>query len=158
MTQQANKPNDLVLTREVDVDRERLWRAWTDPDLLKQWWAPRPFTTVECSLDPRPGGLFSAVMRDPDGKDYPMQGCVLEAEKPSRLVMTDALLEDYRPSGQPFFTAVVTLEDLGGGRTRYTARAIHKNEEDRRRHEEMGFHSGWGQCLDQLVEVASKQR
>lgn len=149
--------HDLVLTRDVAVDREALWRAWTDPALLKQWWAPKPFVTTECELDLRPGGLFRAVMQGPDGAEYPMQGCLLEVKKPERLVLTDALLGDYRPSSESFFTAAITFEDLGGGKTRYTARAMHKNEADRKKHEEMGFQEGWGQCLDQLVELASKK-
>ena len=53
-------------------------------------------------------------------------------------------------------TLILTFEDLGGGRTRYTARARHWNEADRETHEKMGFHEGWGQCTDQLAELAAR--
>ena len=66
---------------------------------------------------------------------------------------TDALLPGYRPSANPFFTAIVTLEPQGS-RTRYTAMAIHRDEAGRKRHEEMGFRDGWGKALDQLVAHA----
>ena len=50
-------------------------------------------------------------------------------------------------------TAIITFEDLGDGKTRYTARARHWTVEDREAHEKMGFHEGWGQCADQLAEL-----
>ena len=60
---------ELVLTRIIDAPREKLFRAWTDPDLLKQWFAPLPYTTPVAELDVRPGGANLVVMRSPDGKD-----------------------------------------------------------------------------------------
>ncbi|WP_040664948.1 SRPBCC domain-containing protein, partial [Nitratireductor aquibiodomus] len=59
------------------------------------------------------------------------------------------------PSQKPFMTMILTLEDAGKGRTRYIARALHWNAEDREAHEKMGFHEGWGQCADQLEEIAA---
>jgi uncharacterized protein YndB with AHSA1/START domain len=70
-----------------------------------------------------------------------------------RLVWTDALLPGYRPSDNPFMTAVIDIEPQGKG-TRYTATAIHRDEAARKKHEEMGFHEGWGKALDQLVALA----
>jgi uncharacterized protein YndB with AHSA1/START domain len=144
---------DLVLTRDVDVPRAGLWRGWTEPELLKRWFTPPPFTTVECELDLRPGGLFRTVMRSPEGELFPNVGCFLEVVPRSRLVFTDALGPDFRPTEQPFFTAVITFEDAPGG-TRYTAIARHKDEADRQKHAEMGFTDGWGMALDQLVDLA----
>ena len=92
-------------------------------------------------------------MRSPEGEQFPNVGCFLEVVPQERLVFTDALGPGYRPSENPFFTAVVTLEPHGKG-TRYTAMAIHRDEEGRKRHEEMGFHQGWGKALDQLVALA----
>ena len=66
--------------------------------------------------------------------------------------MTDTLLPGFRPSAKPFFTAVVSLKSEGKG-TRYTATAIHGDEAARNKHEEMGFHHGWGAALDQLVDL-----
>ena len=89
-------------------------------------------------------------MQGPEGQEFDTAGCFLECIANERLIWTDALGPGYRPSANPFFTAVITFEANGKG-TKYTARAIHKDEEVRKKHEEMGFHDGWGKCLDQLV-------
>ena len=74
-----------------------------------------------------------------------------------KLVFTDAYSEAWVPSAHPFMTAIVTFEELGNGLTRYTARALHWTEEDRKKHEEMGFEPGWNACLDQLVDLMQDQ-
>jgi uncharacterized protein YndB with AHSA1/START domain len=144
---------DLVLQRTVDVPPELVWEAWTKAEHLRQWFAPRPWTVTECEIDLRPGGMFRFVMRSPEGEEFPNMGCYLEVTPRERLVWTDALLPGYRPSPEPFFTAIVTIEPTSEG-TRYTAVAVHRDEENRKKHEEMGFHEGWGQVLDQMVEYA----
>jgi uncharacterized protein YndB with AHSA1/START domain len=149
---------DLVLERIVDVSSERVWMAWTQPEHLKKWFTPRPWTTVECEIDLRPGGVFRTVMRSPEGEDFPNLGCYLEVVPNRKLVWTDTLEAGFRPSRRepgpncPFhFTAHILLEPHGKG-TKYTAVVLHKDESSRKQHEEMGFHSGWGTALDQLVE------
>lgn len=146
---------DLILTRTVDVPRKLVWKAWTDPEHIKKWFAPAPWTTVECEIDLRPGGIFRTVMRSPEGQNFPNEGCFLEIVENERLVWTDALAPGYRPAVKPFFTAVITMEDDGKG-TKYTARAMHKDDADRKTHEDMGFYGGWSQCFDQLVQVVKE--
>lgn len=143
---------ELVLTRLIDAPRERVFAAWTQPDLLKQWFAPRPWSTPVAELDVRTGGWNYVVMRDQDGNDYPNRGMYLEVVPNEKIVFTDAYTGDWQPSDKPFFTAVLTFEDEGG-KTRYTARARHWTVEDRQAHEKMGFHEGWGMCADQLEEL-----
>jgi uncharacterized protein YndB with AHSA1/START domain len=144
---------DLVLERVIDVPRELVWAAWTKPEHVKHWFTPAPWTVTHCEIDLRPGGMFRTVMRSPEGQEFPNVGCYLEVVPNERLVWTDALLPGYRPAENPFMTAILTLEPTGTG-TRYTAIAIHKDEAARQRHEEMGFHTGWGTALDQLVAYA----
>jgi uncharacterized protein YndB with AHSA1/START domain len=144
---------ELVLERIFDAPREKVYRAWTEPKLLKQWFVPRPWTISGVTMDVRPGGSSFVVMRDPDGKDYPNHGVYLEVVENEKLVFTDAFTEAWQPSEKPFMTAIVTFEDAGEGKTRYTARARHWTVEDREAHEKMGFHEGWGQCADQLAEL-----
>ncbi|PSJ63703.1 SRPBCC family protein [Pseudaminobacter soli (ex Li et al. 2025)] len=158
MTAEATSTADreLVLTRTIDAPREKLFRAWTDPELLVQWFAPLPWTTASAKLDVRPGGGNVIVMRDPEGNEYPNSGVYLEVVENEKLVFTDAYTAAWEPSQKPFFTGILTFEDLGGGKTRYTARARHWTVEDRDAHEKMGFHQGWGQCTDQLAALVAK--
>lgn len=147
---------DLVLERVVPVPPDLIWAAWTKPEHLPKWFAPAPWTVSACEIDLRPGGIFSCVMQSPEGAEHPSVGCYLDIVPNERLVWTDALLPGYRPSESPFFTAILTLEPHGTG-TRYTATALHRDEATRKRHEEMGFYEGWGQCLNQLVALMSKR-
>ncbi|MDX1396449.1 MAG: SRPBCC family protein [Gemmatimonadota bacterium] len=144
---------DLVLERVVPVPVEAVWTAWTNPEHLVKWFTPRPWSTVDCEIDLRPGGIFRTVMRGPDGEESDNTGCYLEVVENERLVFTDALGPDYRPRADPFMTAEIILAPEGDG-TRYVAIARHRDPAQRKAHEEMGFHQGWGTALDQLVEVA----
>src|ERR1041385_1057370 len=80
---------DLILTRIIDAPRENVYRAWTDPVLLKQWFAPLPYTTPRAEFDLRPGGSSLIVMRGPDGTEMPCPGVFLEVVPNERLVFTD---------------------------------------------------------------------
>lgn len=165
-TYQPNDRLDLVLERVVDLPVEQVWVAWTDPERLEQWFTPEPWQTVGCEIDLRPGGIFRTVMRSPEGEDSPGVGCYLEVVENERLVWTNALEPGYRPAPRIvakdeadchdlLFTAMLLLE-AQGERTKYTAIAMHETEDARRRHEEMGFHEGWGKALDQLVATARR--
>ena len=146
---------DLVITRLINATPDKLFRAWTEPELLKQWFAPLPYTTPVAELDVRPGGAAHIVMRGPDGVDMPCPGVYLEVVKNQRIVSTDAYVRAWEPSAKPFMTLILTFEDQGG-KTKYTARARHWSVADREAHEKMGFHQGWGQCADQLEALVAK--
>jgi len=146
---------ELMLTRLIDTPREKVYLAWTDAGLLKQWFAPLPYTTPVAELDVRPGGANLIVMRGPDGKDMPGRGVYLEVVPNQRLVFTDAYTKAWEPSEKPFMTVILTFEDEGG-KTRYTARVRHWTVADRETHEKMGFHQGWGICADQLTALVAK--
>src|SRR4051794_23672666 len=92
---------DLVLTRLIDAPRESVYRAWTDPDLLKQWFAPLPYTTPVAELDVRPGGANLIVMRDPQGNEFPNRGVYLEVVENERLIFTDAYTTAWEPQASP---------------------------------------------------------
>jgi uncharacterized protein YndB with AHSA1/START domain len=146
---------ELVLTRLINAPRAKVYRAWTDPALLKQWFAPKPYTTPIVEIDVRPGGSAYFVMRGPDGKDLPNRGVYLEVVPNEKLVSTDAYVKAWEPSEKPFMTLILTFEDEGG-KTRYTARVRHWTVADREAHEKMGFHEGWGICADQLEALVAK--
>jgi uncharacterized protein YndB with AHSA1/START domain len=155
MTDASIAERELVLTRLIQAPRAKLWRAWTEPELLKQWFAPLPYTTPVVELDLRPGGRCLVVIRDPEGRDWPNPGVYLDLVENERLVFTDAYVSAWEPSSKPFMTAIITFADEGPG-TRYTARVLHWTVADRAEHEKMGFHQGWGQCADQLAAVAAR--
>ena len=144
---------ELMLTRLIDVPRDKLWRCWTEPKLIVQWFTPPPWKTVHAEMDVRAGGSSTIMMKGPDGQEMPNRGTYLEVVKNEKLVFTDAYIGDWQPSGKPFFTGVLTFESEAG-QTRYTARVRHWTKEDRETHEKMGFHQGWGIATDQLAALA----
>lgn len=152
MTQEtAAEP--LVLSRLIPVARAKLWRCWTEPDLLKQWFCPKPWGVSHAEIDVRAGGASFIVMRGPGGEEMPTRGVYLEVVPQRRLVFTDAFVQAWKPSAKPFMVATVTFDDEGSG-TRYVATCEHWTEADRAQHEAMGFHAGWGAAADQLAELA----
>ena len=146
---------ELVLTRLIAAPRDKVWRCWSEPELLMQWFVPKPWSMASVDVDLRTGGRSSMTMRDPEGNDYPNDGVYLEVVPGEKLVFTDAFTDGWQPSEKPFFVGIVTFEDENGG-TRYIARARHWTMEDRDAHEKMGFHEGWGQCADQLEALAKE--
>lgn len=154
MTAQPENDRELVLERLLDAPVANVWRCWTEPELMKQWFAPKPWTTSHAEMDLRPGGVSDIVMRSPEGQDMPNPGVVLEVEPGRKLVFTDAFREGWRPrDGQPFMVAELTFADEGG-KTRYVARARHWTKEAAEQHRQMGFREGWGICADQLEALA----
>lgn len=156
---------DLMFERIVDVPKELVWKAWTTPEMLKKWFTPAPWTTVDCELDLRSGGAFKTVMRSPEGEEFPHNGCYLEVCENERLVWTNAFEADFRPIVSPeqgtectefLFTAMILFESHGSG-TKYTAIVLHATEEACAKHAAMGFEDGWGKALDQLVELVKVQ-
>lgn len=156
-TPDHNPALDLAFERYVELPAEKLWAAWTTPELLLPWFCPRPWTTIACEIDLRPGGIFSTVMRSPEGQEFPGVGCYLELVPNRRLVWTNALGPGFRPVPAKevedffFFTGIVSFTPQGSG-TRYGARVVHGSAEDCRKHAALGFEQGWGIALDQLVE------
>jgi uncharacterized protein YndB with AHSA1/START domain len=151
----TSETRELSLTRIINAPPEKVYRAWTEPELFKQWFAPRPWTTPHAELNVRPGGGNLIVMKGPGGQEFPNRGIYLEVVKNERLVFTDAYTESWEPSLKPFMTVILTFEKHEG-KTRYTARVRHWTVADRETHEKMGFHAGWGQCADQLVALVAK--
>lgn len=145
----------LKLERILDGTPDKAFKAWTTPELLKQFFAPKPYTTPFAELDVRVGGTNKITMRSPEGQDMPNTGVYLDVVPNRKLVFTDAFDgANWQPkSGAPFMVATLTFEDAPGGKTKYTAQVQHWSVATTKQHEEMGFHPGWGQCADQLNEL-----
>jgi len=144
---------ELVLTRLLDAPREKLFKCWTEAELIKQWFVPAPWTIASAEVDVRTGGSNLIVMADPDGNEFPNRGVYLEVVENEKIVFTDAYTDNWQPSENPFFTGIITFSDEDG-MTRYTAIARHWTVENCENHEKMGFHEGWGQCATQLETLA----
>jgi uncharacterized protein YndB with AHSA1/START domain len=157
MTAPAPSPiadRELSLTRIIDVPADKLFKCWTTAERMHEWFCPKPWTVSHAEIDVRPGGSSAITMRGPEGQEFPNLGIYLEVVENRRLVFTDAFVAAGVPSEKAFMVAIIEFEDLGDGKTRYTATARHWTVEDRKAHEQMGFHEGWGVVADQMAEVA----
>lgn len=145
--------HELSLTRFIAAPRAALYRCWTEPELVKQWFTPRPWTTPVVEMDVRPGGASHMIFRGPEGQEFPNDGIYLEVVPNTRIVFTDAYTSAWVPSAKPFMTGIISFADEGQG-TRYTGIARHWTAADKAQHEQMGFHDGWGKATDQLEALA----
>jgi len=161
MTLNINPDRDLVLDRFPAAPPPLVWRCWTEPDLICQWFCPKPWQVSQAIVDLRPGGRFFTLMNGSDGERVPNEGSFLEVVLHRKLVFTDMFTEDYAPaavlaSGAGLsFAAILTFAPEGQG-TRYRAVALHRTLDDAQTHKSMGFYEGWGICADQLEELACR--
>lgn len=94
MTQQIENPV-LVIDRLFDAPPARVFKAWTEPEQMMQWWGPKGFTCPACQIDLRPGGVYRNCMRSPEGRDYWSQGVYREIIKPERITCTDTFVDEH---------------------------------------------------------------
>ena len=150
-------PTELTISRCSAAPPAAVWAAWSIPANLEKWWIPAPIECQVVTLDLRPGGGFVTRMREGGGEFQPhVDGCFLEAIPEQRLVFTTVLTEGWQPA-EPWLalTAILTFEAQDGG-TLYAARVLHKNPEDSRKHDEMGFQDGWGTAIGQLAGLVER--
>jgi uncharacterized protein YndB with AHSA1/START domain len=146
---------DLLITRILDAPRAAVWRCWTEGDLLKQWFCPKPWYVSVADIDVRAGGASRIVMNGPNGERNDLQGQYLAVVPQTHLSTTDAFVGDWRPStSQPFMASFVDLTDEPGGKTRMVWGTRHWRAEDRTTHLAMGFDAGWNAAADQLEALA----
>ena len=154
----ANEGQELVLTRVFDAPRELVFKAWTDPKRVAQWWGPRGFSNPVCELDLRPGGAIRIHMRGPDGTVYPMTGVYQEVVEPERIVFTSAALDD---KGNPMFEVSTTVNFAEqDGKTKQILRARVIKSTAQAAPYIAGMEAGWTQSLERLaahVAIHSKE-
>ncbi|MBY0420699.1 MAG: SRPBCC family protein, partial [Parvularculaceae bacterium] len=143
----------LGIDRLIDAPVEKLWRCWTEPSLLMEWFCPKPWRVSDATIDLRPGGVFDTTMRGPEGEVIPNIGQIAALEPMRRIVLSDAYVGDWIPSGKAFLTSDIRFTPEGG-KTRYVWRALHWSGDDTKAHEAMGFHAGWNAAADQLEALA----
>ena len=148
----------LVITRQFDAPRERLWQAWTDPEHVKRWWGPKGFTTPFCTIDLRVGGVFLYCMRSPEGKDYWSKNVYREIVSPTRIVATDSFADEkgnvvpatyYGMSSDiPLEMLVTVTFEEQGGKTKLTLTHAGLPAGEQRD----GAQTGWSESFDKLAE------
>nr|WP_318653387.1 SRPBCC family protein [Paenibacillus rhizovicinus] len=138
--------NELVAARVIDAKRELVFGAWTNPELLAQWWGPRGFTNTFNEFDPRPGGAWTFVMHGPDGTDYPNSNVFVEIVSPERIVIKHIVA--------PVFTLTALFEELDGK----TGIIFRQQFEEAAVFEQVKGYAAPGneQNLDKLTEVVMK--
>jgi uncharacterized protein YndB with AHSA1/START domain len=164
-TPAGSAARDLVITRVFDAPRERVFRAWTEPERLMRWWGPNGFTTPVCRIDPRPGGVWHSCMRSSEGRDYWSRGVYREIVVPERIVCTDAFADEqgnqvppthYEMGADwPSETLLTVTFAERDGRTTLTLRhaALPASGTEREMCEQ-----GWGESLDRLAAYLAKGR
>lgn len=145
---------DLNIERIIDAPRATVWRCWTEPELMSQWYCPKPWQADVHQLDLWPGGKSSMTFNGPDGEKMPLEGIHLFIDPEKTLVFTDAYREGFVPQPESFMTGYVLLEDAPDGKTKMIWGAKHATEESKQKHIEMGFEQGWNAASDQLNELA----
>ena len=150
------------ISRVFDATRDKVWKAWTEPARLKQWWGPRGFKVHTCKVDLRPGGTFLYGMKAPDGSDMWGKFVYREIEAPKKLVFIVSFSDPQggvtrHPSAEnwpAYILSTVTFEEQGG-KTRVTVQWTPQDasEIERRTFEEgrSSMQQGWGGTLDQLT-------
>ncbi|WP_284735629.1 SRPBCC domain-containing protein [Dongia deserti] len=147
----------MNISRIINASPVTVWKAWSEPEHLAKWWIPAPIECKVVKLDLRPGGGFETLMSEGGGEFKPhIKACFLDITPARRMVWTTTLAEGWQPI-EPWLalTAIITFEQEGKG-TRYSARVLHKSPADSRKHEELGFHEGWGTTIDQLAAFAER--
>jgi uncharacterized protein YndB with AHSA1/START domain len=157
MSAQAATPpiakRELTLTRVFDAPRELVWKMWTEPKHMAQWWGPKGFSNPVCELDVRPGGRIWIVMRGPKGSDFdndfPMSGTFREVVPNSRLVFM-AVAEDQ--AGKPLLESLTTVTFQGqGNKTKLTVEARATGLSPLAPQMLAGMEAGWTQSLEKLA-------
>ena len=156
MTAADKKPDaEVTLVRVFDAPRDLVWKAWTDPEQLAQWWGPKDFTNPVCEIDVRRGGKILIHMRAPDGTVYPMTGVFHEIDPPRRLVFEDAAVDENGNILLEGFT-IVTFEEQGR-KTKLTIESIAVAVGPGSTEMCKGMETGWAESLDRLADRVVSQ-
>jgi uncharacterized protein YndB with AHSA1/START domain len=157
----VNETERMVVTRIFDAPRELVWKAWTDPKYVMQWWGPKGWTSPACEIDFRVGGKYLFCMRAPDGgyegwnageyrEIVPYEKIVstmyFADSKGNRISSAELGIEDEGIDDSP---DVILFEHIGNGQTKLTF----IGNETMRNALESGQFEGWKEQLDKIAAV-----
>jgi uncharacterized protein YndB with AHSA1/START domain len=145
---EAATAQEITITRVYDAPRELVWKAWTEPERIAQWWGPRGWSTSSVTLDVRPGGTFRLTsVSDEDGAEMTTLAVFREVLEPERLVVDEAAEDSWHEGA----VSVVTLNDLGDGRTEMVFRSTIQTTDEYRIHAAAGLGSAFDRLGEQLA-------
>ena len=148
--------SDLIIERTFDAPIEKVWAAWTEPEMYMKWWGPEHFTAPLAEMDVRPGGINFSAMQDPSGKRYYSIGTYEEVTPMTKLVYTDSFADEnknivpasfYGMEGdRPVSMRVTVLLEDADGKTKMTLR--HEGLPEGEMTDQTS--AGWNQSFDKL--------
>ena len=159
----ASETEPMVITRVFDAPRELVWKAWTDPKYVMQWWGPKGFTAPFCEIDFRVGGKFLLSMRTPDGQEGWNGGEYYEIVPYEKIVSSMYFSDSKGNKIEPEQLGieleaiddahnVILFEDIGNGQTKLTFIGNEPMESAKN----SGQLEGMNQVLDKVAEVVTK--
>ncbi|TMG01952.1 MAG: polyketide cyclase [Chloroflexi bacterium] len=149
LTVKTPSDTEIVMTREFDAPRELVFEAHSKCEHLEKWWGPRKYSLEVCEMDFRPGGKYRFLHRGPDGlEEHGFRGEYREIVPPEKIAWT------FEWEGMPGHISLdtLTLEDLGGGRTKLVSHSRFDSKEDRDGMLQSGMEEGAGETYDRLAE------
>jgi uncharacterized protein YndB with AHSA1/START domain len=158
----GNEQERMVITKVFDAPRELVWKAWTDPQYMMQWWGPKGFTSPHCEIDFRVGGKFLCCMRSPDGWEGWNAGEYHEIVPYQKIVSSMYFSDSKGNKIEPEQLGieleaiddadnVILFEDVGNGQTKLTF----IGNETMQNAIESGQLEGWAEQLDKLAAVVA---
>lgn len=164
---QENDKTGLTISRIFDAPREKMWEAWTNPEMIKRWWGPKGFSAPAAKVDLREGGKYLYAMRGKPGPDKPERdfwsgGVFQEIVPGEKIVATDYFTDEkgnqvpasyygMNPGFPTEMTVIATFEDAGENKTKFTLR--YPTRGDMPVADREGMNEGWNQSLDKLAEA-----
>lgn len=149
----AENATTLVITRHLKAPRALVWKMFSDPYHLAQWWGPKGFANRVEKLDFRTGGSWLHVMIGPDGREYPTDNDIVEVTEPKRIIMRNAAADPkiFGDNPPPAFTKTLTFEEVEGG-TLLTLVCTFDKPEHKDAVIRRGFSLGTNQSFDKLED------
>lgn len=142
---------EMLITREFDAPRELVFQAFTDPELVPQWWGPRRLSTLVDKMDAKAGGHWRFINRDPQGNEYAFHGVYHEVRAPERII--DTFEFEGLPEAGHVCLETLTLEALSEGRTRLTTQSVFQSVVDRDGMLQSGMEEGLNDSYERLAEL-----
>ena len=157
MTEKRDKAgavSEVTVTRTLNAPRAMVFKAWTDPNQVAEWWGPHHFTNRIRQWDAKAGGAIDIDMIGPDGTVFPMSGTFNDVTSPDRLVFTSGALD---PAGTPIFEVetTITLAETGG-RTLLTMQARVLKQGPNAEQYLKGMEAGWTQSLERFDALLTR--